>query len=196
MDTYEPLELVFCFDLSQDGYAIIFCCLFLHGDHSEVTHGPNPSFVAKNLRGSFRKRGFQLDAVCSPLYGENREVKLHLLCPVDTLGCYVERKAPHQMHTATGKSGWSCRSTHSVSVFVRPIDGQDLTLPLCSQLCSVGCVLRSYACHHHICSLFYLLNMSDSFSNSIYIFKTTSLCRCLLIGQLHLYKFQRASTQS
>ena len=60
-------------------------CLLLRGDHNGATLRPNPSFVSKNIRGSFRSRTIQLEAFCPPPHGDAREAKLHLLCPVHVL---------------------------------------------------------------------------------------------------------------
>ena len=73
-------------------------CLLLRGDHSSATLRPNPSFVPKNIRSSFRLRTIQIEAFCPPPHGDTREAKLHLLFPVHVLAFYVERMAPFR-HT-------------------------------------------------------------------------------------------------
>ena len=65
-------------------------CLLIRGDR---TLKPNPAFVPKNIRSSFRSRIIQLEAFHPPPHGNSREVKLHLLCPVRALTHYVNRTA-------------------------------------------------------------------------------------------------------
>ena len=66
-------------------------CLVLRGNHSSVTLRQNPSFVPENM-SSFRSR---------TMFGRHvREAKLHLLCPVRALACYVEHTAPSVQCTA------------------------------------------------------------------------------------------------
>lgn len=68
-------------------------CLLLRGDCSGAVLKPNPSFVPKNIRSSFRSRIIQLEAFHPPPHGDSREAKLHLLCPVRALTYYVDRTA-------------------------------------------------------------------------------------------------------
>ncbi|KAK5928408.1 hypothetical protein CgunFtcFv8_013474 [Champsocephalus gunnari] len=68
-------------------------CLRILGDRSGATLRPNPSFVPKSLRSAFRSRAIQLGGFSLPPHGGDREAKLHLLCPVRALACYVERTA-------------------------------------------------------------------------------------------------------
>ena len=68
-------------------------CLLIRGDRSGATLRPNPSFVPKSLRSAFRSRAIQLGGFSLPPHGGDREAKLHLLCPVRALACYVERTA-------------------------------------------------------------------------------------------------------
>lgn len=68
-------------------------CSLLHCDYSRATFRPSPSSVPKNIRRSFRSRVVQLDTFCLPPHAWDREAKLHLLCPVCALDCYVERMA-------------------------------------------------------------------------------------------------------
>lgn len=56
-----------------------------------------------NLRRSFRLNVIRLDAFFPPPHAEDIEAKLHLLCPVCALACYVERMAPIR-HLAS----WLC----------------------------------------------------------------------------------------
>lgn len=58
------------------------CCSLLEGHRSWATLRPNPPFVLKNLRASYR---------WSP---QEREVKLHPLWSANALACYVEPLAP------------------------------------------------------------------------------------------------------
>jgi len=64
-------------------------CLWIRGDRSGATLRPNPSFVPKSLRSSFRSRAIQLGGFSLPPHIGDREAKLHLLCQA----CYVERTA-------------------------------------------------------------------------------------------------------
>ena len=68
-------------------------CLLIRGDRSGATLRPNPSFTPKSMRNSFRSRAIQLGGFNLPPHIEAREAKLHLLCPVRALACYVERTA-------------------------------------------------------------------------------------------------------
>jgi len=61
-------------------------CLLIRGDRSGATPRPN-------LRSSFRARAIQLEGFSLPTHIGDREAKLHLLCPVCALACYVVRTA-------------------------------------------------------------------------------------------------------
>ena len=69
-------------------------CLLIRGDHGGTTLRPNPSFVPKKLRSSFRSRVIQLNGFSLPSHIGAREAKLHLLCPVRALAYYVESRLP------------------------------------------------------------------------------------------------------
>ena len=68
-------------------------CLLIRGDRSGATLRPNPAFVPKNIRSSFRSRDIHLEAFHLPPHGDPSQAKLHLLCPVRALAYYVERTA-------------------------------------------------------------------------------------------------------
>jgi len=59
-------------------------CLLIRGDRSGETLRP------KSRRSAFKSRAIQLGDFSLPPHGEAREAKLHLLCPVRVLACYVE----------------------------------------------------------------------------------------------------------
>lgn len=90
----------------------------------DATLRSNPSFVPKNLRSSFKSRVIPLDACCPPPHVGIREAKLHLLCIVYQLACCVE-------HT-DGMAEEALFKKQNVSVFLRPVGGQDVTITLLS----------------------------------------------------------------
>jgi len=71
-------------------------CLLIRGDQSGATLRPNPSFVPKSLRSAFRLRAIHLGGFSLPPHSGARESKLHLLCPVRALACYVELTAAYR----------------------------------------------------------------------------------------------------
>ena len=100
-EPFEPLELsslmedsvATCLDFSQDIVRADPSCLLIRGVRSGATLRPNPSFVPKSRRSLFRSRAIQLGGFNLPPHIGAREAKLHLLCPVRALACYVEHTA-------------------------------------------------------------------------------------------------------
>uniref|UniRef100_UPI003AAB97E8 uncharacterized protein n=1 Tax=Centroberyx gerrardi TaxID=166262 RepID=UPI003AAB97E8 len=68
-------------------------CLAINGDGSSAVLRPNPTFIPKNIRSSFRSRTITLSAFFPAPHREEREESLNKLCPVRALACYVERTA-------------------------------------------------------------------------------------------------------
>ena len=63
------------------------------GDGSRAVLRTDPSFVPKVVRSAFKSRDLVLGAFYPPPHGSEEEARLHLLCPVRVLGCYVRRTA-------------------------------------------------------------------------------------------------------
>ena len=65
-------------------------CLSIAGDASMATLRPNPTFVPKVVTSAYRSRVITLDGFSLPPHASEEE-RLHCLCPVRALACYVER---------------------------------------------------------------------------------------------------------
>jgi len=176
-------------------------CLLIRGDRSGAILKPNPSFFPKNIRSSFRSRVIQLEAFHPPPHRDSREAKLHLLCPVRALTCYVDRTATVRTTSqllvcyGDGTAGkalskkrlarWLCEcifSAYSQAGREPPI----VVRAHSTRGVAASTALFSGACVEDICTAaswstpcpfirFYLLDMSGSFSRTVLTMGTQDL---------------------
>lgn len=66
-------------------------CLVFGPDDSKVTLLPNPAFVPKVSDSAYNCSALELCAFYPPPFSSEEERKLHTLCPVRALRCYVNR---------------------------------------------------------------------------------------------------------
>lgn len=66
-------------------------CLSISGDRGRAILRPNPAYTPKVVTSSFRSRVITLPAFYPPPHQSPEEERLHRLCPVRALICYVDR---------------------------------------------------------------------------------------------------------
>ena len=66
-------------------------CMAIAGDASRATLRPNAAFVPKVVTSTYRSRVITLEGFSLPPHLTEEEERLHCLCPVRALACYVER---------------------------------------------------------------------------------------------------------
>ncbi|XP_034079168.1 uncharacterized protein LOC117550754 [Gymnodraco acuticeps] len=152
-----------------------------------VTLRPNPSFVPNSLRSAFRSRAIQLGGFNLPPHSGAREAKLHLLCPVRALACYVKRTAAlrrtEQLFVCFGcgvigkalskkrLAGWLCECiAHAYGQAGKAFPTGVRVHS--TQAMAVSTALFNGVSVEDICTpgpfiKFYLLDMSGSFSSSV-----------------------------
>ena len=98
--------------------------LAIYGDRSSAVLRPNPAFTPKIVTSSYKSRVITLDAFFLPPHPSAREDRLHRLCPVRALACYVERTASIRLSTQL----LVCYAGATVG---RPLSAQRLSHWLC-----------------------------------------------------------------
>lgn len=99
-------------------------CLAINGDLSRAVLRPNPAFTPKVIKNSYRSQTVELWAFSPPPHEERTEERLHRLCPVRALACYVQR-------TAMIRSSPQLFVCHGANALGRPLSKQRLSHWLC-----------------------------------------------------------------